>query len=294
MADDSTTGDIPWMKIIFVSLGIVALIFACVAIYRYYSHIVKTQPMLISSPSLMTMARATKIPDLSTTGREYTYNFWININDWSKGYGSVKHVLTRSSDDPSKGTGRSLSNPTIWLYPKDNKLAVRVSTMKSDSDDYDQGVFPQYDVMNALGTQNQLYTVVNPFYYENRQETAGQFLDTTFVCDIANIPLQRWVMVSVIMWNRTIDVYINGMLVRSAILPGIPYFQPKGLNNIYVGHKQPNKTFNGYISRLKYYNRAITAREVMNLYQTGPLPAGFWWNNLKHNIKLTLDVTNDE
>lgn len=293
MADDSSTAGVPWMKIALISIGIVVVIIVCIAIYRYQTSIARSQPMLIESPSLMTMARATSVPALSATGREYTYNFWINVNDWSKGYGHVKHVLTRASTNPSTGNGQVLTNPTIWMYPKDNKLAVRVSTMQSESDDYDQQVFPKYDVMNAPNTTNQKYTVVNPHFYESRTETKGKFLDTTFVCDIANIPIQRWVMVSVIMWNRTIDVYINGMLVRSAVLPGVPYFQPNGLSNIYVGNKNVNKTFNGYISRLKYYNRAITAKEVMALYEKGPMPAGYWWSNLKHNIKMTLDVSSN-
>lgn len=293
MADGSFAAGVPWMKIALISIGIVIVIIVGVALYRYQTTLARSQPMLIDSPSLMTSARASTVPELSATGREYTYNFWVNVNDWSKGYGHVKHVLSRASANPSMGSGKVLTNPTIWFYPKDNKLAVRVSTMKSDSDDYDQQVFPQYDVMNAPKTTNQKYTVVNPQYYESRTETRGKYLDTTFVCDIANIPLQRWVMVTVTMWNRTLDVYINGMLVRSAVLPGIPYFNANGLNNIYVGNSNVNKTFNGYISRLKYYNRSITAKEVMELYERGPMPAGYWWSNLKHNIRMTLDVSSD-
>lgn len=293
MADESSTGaGVPWMKVILIALGMVAVIIACVAIYKYHLSIAKTQPMLIDSPSLMTMAQVPQAPELSTSGREYTYNFWININDWSKGYGNVKHVLTRSSADPTQGKGKLLTNPTVWLYPKDNKLAIRVSTMKSDSDSYDRNVYPNYDVMNAPRT-TQRYSVVNPYYYEQNEKPSEQYLDTTFVCDIANIPIQRWVMVSVILWNRTMDVYINGMLVRSAVLPGVPYFRSSGLKDIYVGNKRANKTFNGHISRLKYYNRAVTAKEVMDLYEKGPLPASYWWTNLKQNIKVTLDVTSE-
>lgn len=291
MAEESTTGaGVPWMKVVLIALGIVGVIIACVAIYKYHLSIAKTQPMLIDSPSLMTMARVSQIPELSTSGREYTYNFWININDLSKGYGKVKHVMSRSNIDPTRGVGKVLTNPTVWLYPKDNKLAIRVSTMKSDSDSYDQQVYPNYESMPAPRTTQQ-YSIVNPYYYEAHDKPSEQYLDTTFVCDIANIPIQRWVMVSVILWNRTMDVYINGMLVRSAVLPGVPYFRSNGLREIYVGNKRANKTFNGHISRLKYYNRAVTAKEVMDLYEKGPLPASYWWTNLKQNIKVTLDVT---
>lgn len=292
MANDSSTSDVPWMKILLISVGVVVVIIACIAIYKYQTTLAKTQPMLIDSPSLMTMAHVTQQTDLSDVGREYTYNFWINIDDWSKGFGKVKHVMSRASTDPTKHSGDVLTNPTIWLYPKDNKLAVRVSTMKSDSDNYNEGIFPEYEYKTDPTMTNQRYTIVNPHYYE-KKGIHEKYLDTTFVCDVANIPLQRWVMVSVIMWNRTLDVYINGMLVRSAVLPGVPYFSGEGLSDIYVGSHSVHKTFNGYISRLKYYNRAVTAKEVMALYERGPLPSGYWWNNLKHNIKLSLDVTSE-
>lgn len=289
----SESTSIPWTKIILVSLALFALIIVVVFIVRYQRLKAKSEVMLLDPPTLMTVARVKSTPDLSAVGREYTYNFWINVNDWSKGYGNLKHVLTRANKSPTAGNGKLLTNPTIWMYPQDNKLAVRVSTMKTQSDTYDSQLFPNYDVMNAPNTTNQKYTVVNPYFYENRETNMDQFLNTTVVCDIANIPLQRWVMVTVTLWNRTLDVYVNGMLVRSAVLPGVPYFSPSGLSNIYVGNERPSKTFNGYISRLKYYDRSVTAKEVKTLYEKGPLPASYWWSNIRQNIKLTLDVTQD-
>ena len=297
MVETNSASDIPWVRIIFISLMIVVLIIICVVIYRQQVTLVKTQPMLISKPTSMTHApiiKAKNKAQLSTVGREYTYNFWINVSDWSKGYGNVKNVLTRSAYNPFT-VPKSLSNPSIWFYPEDNNLAVRVSTMVNNTQ-YDTTLYPDYPQKLQSASGNGVYTVVNPYLYhsvsKNNPEQSS-YLDTTVVCDISNIPLQRWVMVSVMLWNRTLDVYINGMLVRSAVLPGVPLFNVNDLSNIYVGSGRADGTFNGYISRLKYYQRAITAKEVMGLYRTGPLPANFWWSNLKQKIKLTLDVSND-
>ena len=115
---DSTGSSIPWVKVIFVSLGIVALLAICVYIYRRNVHLAKTEPMLISDPTLMSNAPAISgnKAALSTTGSEYTYNMWINVNDWQKGYGNVKNVLTRANSNPFT-TPRVISNPTIWFYP---------------------------------------------------------------------------------------------------------------------------------------------------------------------------------
>jgi hypothetical protein len=294
MDESRAAGGIPWLKVIFVSLAIVAVIAVCIVIYRRQVRLVKTQPMLIPNPTHMSKQPVISgnTAMLSKTGREYTYNFWINVNDWSKGYDSVKNVLTRSKSSPFTNP-QTLSNPSIWFYPKDNSLAIRVSTMANDTQ-YDRQLYPDYQQQTgSVGSAT--YTVVNPYLYHKNPNYADQqyFLDTTYVCDVANIPLQRWVMVSVILWNRTLDVYVNGMLVRSAILPGIPLFDANDLSNIYVGSSRADGTFNGHMSRLKYYNRAITANEVMELYRTGPLSSSVWWNNLKHKIKLTLDVSEE-
>jgi hypothetical protein len=297
MSSPYTSFDIPWVKVIFVSLAIVALIIVCVVIYRHSVTLARTQPMLIANPIMMSPLNVTAAKtkaQMSSVGREYTYNFWINVNDWGKGYGNVKNVLTRSAHNPFT-VPKILSNPSIFFYPEDNNLAIRVSTMKNNVQ-YDPTLYPEYDAVQSPNG-NGVYTVVNPYYYNqsNTQTTASTstHLDTTIVCDVANIPLQRWVMVTVILWNRTLDVYINGMLVRSAILPGVPLFNANDLSQIFVGSNSSQNTFNGYISRLKYYQRAITAKDVMGLYKTGPLPANFWWSNLKQNIKVTLDVSND-
>lgn len=45
---------------------------------------------------------------------------------------------------------------------------------------------------------------------------------------VPNIPLQRWVHVVVTAHNRTLDLYLNGKLVRSRLLDNIPVENNKG------------------------------------------------------------------
>ena len=192
-----------------------------------------------------------------------------------------------------------MCNPTIWLYPETNDLAVRVSTMMPIArmrKKMNPTLFPHYEGVKD-GSSGVEYTNVNPDYYFrgkcNNDPTNCEFVQTTVACDVANIPLQRWVMVTVCLWNRTLDVYINGYLVRSVVLPGPALFDPDALSSIYVGGSGPTDTFGGHFSRLKYYNRAITAQEVMALYKKGPVPAAYWWKTVKHNIEITLDANQD-
>lgn len=298
----SSTDSIPWMTIIIVVVVLVILMIIIVAIYKYQVYLDKNEPMLLASVySAHDVPSIKKNAPISETGQEYTYNFWMKIKDYDKGYNHMKHVLTRSSHDPTKIASRDtgLCNPTIWLYPETNDLAVRVSTMMPSTSmrkKMNPTLFPHYEGVKD-GASGVEYTNVNPDYYFrgtcNNDTTNCEFVQTTVACDVANIPLQRWVMVTVCLWNRTLDVYINGYLVRSVVLPGPALFDPDALKSIYVGGSGPTDTFGGHFSRLKYYNRAITAQEVMALYKKGPVPAAYWWKTVKHNIEITLDANQD-
>ena len=40
------------------------------------------------------------------------------------------------------------------------------------------------------------------------------------VCHVKNVPLQRWVCLIVSVYGRTLDIYLDGKLVRTCVLPG--------------------------------------------------------------------------
>lgn len=285
------------LKIILSIVLLIIFIVIIVLIIQAQQEKAKNEPVLISypvSPVGFGSIASSKAP-LSVTGRESTYNMWINIRDWDQGYGNYKCILQRSGSDPfAGGASPSLedqtpANPSIWLYPKENKLMVRVSTMQDESNSgYDRSIYPNYPTVRASGGK---YTIVNPYFLQkspDRLMEPSEYASPTYVCDVTNIPLQRWVQISVVLWNRTLDIYVNGKLVRSCVLPGVPAHLPG--SQIWIGASDRSNTFNGYISRLKYFNRACTAEEIYNMYLAGPLSTGFWWEVLKTKAKLTLDI----
>lgn len=92
-------------------------------------------------------------------------------------------------------------------------------------------------------------------------------------CDIQNIPLKKWVHVCYVLNNRSVDMYINGMLERSCVLKGIPQ-----LNNADL-HVCQDGGFYGQISRLQYLARAVSPSEVKKFYQEGP------YGGLKYDVR---------
>jgi hypothetical protein len=83
-------------------------------------------------------------------------------------------------------------------------------------------------------------------------------------CDIKNIPLQKWVNITYVLNNRTVDIYIDGKLERSCVLRGVPK-----LNDDPV-HVCDNGGFFGKISNLVYLRYALKPDEVYKIYAKGP------------------------
>lgn len=81
---------------------------------------------------------------------------------------------------------------------------------------------------------------------------------------IPDIPLNKWFNVIIRCQNTTLDIYVNGTIVRSLELSGVP---KQNYGDVYVAM---NGGFNGYISNLWYYNYALGTAAIQNLVNKGP------------------------
>jgi len=83
-------------------------------------------------------------------------------------------------------------------------------------------------------------------------------------CDIKNIPLQKWVHITYVLNNRTVDIYIDGKLERSCVLRGVPKLNDEPVRVC------DNGGFFGKISNLVYFRYAMKPDEVYKIYASGP------------------------
>ena len=171
-----------------MKLGIVALVVG--VIYMIYKHIkdtVTNRPYLVKGEHNGT--EYLKVPGTrirpSKIGYEFTYSFWIYVNDWGHNFNKPKHIFHVGDEN-----GRRVT-PGVWLYPKTNNLMVRVDTYANK----ERNMNPTNN-MNAVKKERP--------------------------CDLVNIPVQRWMHVAVVMINKTIDIYLNGKLTRSCTLENVP------------------------------------------------------------------------
>ena len=132
-------------------------------------------------------------------GGEYSLSFWMYITSWDYRSGLAKSVLqivdTNAPDHALL---------TTILYPNEPKLMVRVHTESPSTGTID-------------------YTANNNFdqLMSGSQGMSSVTLDMP-MCDVQNIDLQRWINVTVVVNGRIVDVYYDGKLNRSCVLPDIP------------------------------------------------------------------------
>ena len=84
------------------------------------------------------------------------------------------------------------------------------------------------------------------------------------IVDISNIPIKRWVHVAIRAENTMLDIYINGVLRERVILQYVP---KQNYSDVMVCQ---SGGFNGNLSNLRYYNKALNAIQLSNIVYWGP------------------------
>lgn len=82
--------------------------------------------------------------------------------------------------------------------------------------------------------------------------------------DIKEVPIKKWVHVAIRMQNTVMDIYVNGIIAGRLTMTDVP---KQNYNNINVNQ---NYGFNGKLSNLRYYSRALNVFEINNVVSTGP------------------------
>ena len=173
---------------------------------------------------------ATGIP--LNPGSDYGLQFWMFVQDWDYKFGQEKEVLMRTDSKD-----KTIVSPRITLHPTDNTLNVYLTTYASGSTATSP---PQAGAANGASANG-----------------------TMFVCAVENIPLQTWFSVSVTVFQRNMDVFINGNLVKSAVIPAVPR---SATGNLLVG---ANGGFSGYVCNVHGQGSQLMPADARSFYGAG-------------------------
>lgn len=108
-------------------------------------------------------------------------------------------------------------------------------------------------------------------------------------CPVKNIPLQKWVNIILTTQTRSVDVYIDGKLVKTCLLQGV-----SKLDSSADVQLCPEGGFSGFVAKLRYYARSINPREAYDIYREGYSDS--WGSELanKYKVKLSFFHENNE
>lgn len=167
---------------------------------------------------------------VGTNGGNYGVQWWMFVQDWNYRFGQEKQVLTRGAD--------GALNPYVYLDAVENTLNVKINLMSG-----------------AAGSGGS--SVPSPVGLTGST-------DDSFVCKVKNVPLQSWFCISLSLSSRNLDIYLNGMLVRSCLLPAVP--KAPGGDATVMG----NGGFSGNLAALNFYAGALNPNMAMAFYKAGP------------------------
>ena len=235
-------------KALVVILGILIVTFIGVLVYNAVASANGEKPIsLTGAPSSPDQAPVpldgkveTIIPASSapiTQSADNGLQFWMYIKDWDHNFGKTKGVIVRRDS-----TNTALSNPNITLHPTNNSLDVSVSI-------YGSGTGAASS--NPAGA--------------NSTSASGD----VYTCSVENVPLQTWFAVSVTVFQRNLDVYINGKLVKSCVLPGVP--RPAA-GDIVVGS---SGGFSGSVCNVHAYPTMLGPSDAASFFSAGTNCASF-------------------
>ena len=163
----------------------------------------------------------------STGGADWGMQYWMYISDWNYKFGQEKDIVKRVAPGNASTTA-----PRVFLSASDNTLNVRVSVYPADG----------------------------------RAAAASPGANTTgdsFTCSVENVPVQSWFAVSITCFQRNMDIYINGRLVKSCVLPGVP---KPAVGDIIVAD---GGGFSGSVCNLHWYNSMLAPEDARAFHAKG-------------------------
>jgi len=87
---------------------------------------------------------------------------------------------------------------------------------------------------------------------------------------LKNIPLQKWVNLTITIDNNVFDVYLDGKLHNSFILPDALFTESSNMDNnkLYL-NGTGLETHNTFLTRIRYIDSAVTTTDAYDIYKDG-------------------------
>ena len=108
---------------------------------------------------------------------------------------------------------------------------------------------------------------------------------TDHTCTVRNVPIQKWVNLIISFNGTTLDVYMNGKLVKTCIMDNVA--EISGDSDAIIS--PAGKTFSGQTSKFKFWNTPMDPQKAWYTYSDGYAPGlglASFFNKYKFRMSL--------
>ena len=186
---------------------------------------------------------ADKLGDGAGHTSNFSYSIWFYVNDWNYHFGQKKTIFTRGKH---QGMG-----PHVSLGAYENNLLVEIPVYNHNG-----GTEAMSNPQPANCDGTDCSDPSRPSHPDSNRHLHK--------CNVPNVPIQRWVNLIISVYGRSLDVYIDGKLVRTCVLPNTAMVNPSS-----SVHLTPGGGFDGWTSNFQYFTDATNPQEAWNIYQAG-------------------------
>jgi len=211
---------------LWIGIGILLLV-GVVYIYFNWSVVASVSNSVIPTAVDGTSGQKLGTGNFPSHGSDYSMQYWMYIDNWDYRFGEDKSVVVRTDS-----TNSAIMNPNVSLDPVNNSLNIGISIYSGGST-------------------------------QASADASGGSTDDHYTCTVENVPLQSWFAVSLTVFQKNVDVYINGKLVKSCVLPGIP---KPALGEVVIG---AGKGFSGLVCGLVINPGALSPAAAATFYAAG-------------------------
>ena len=237
------------------------------------------------------------------------YGIWIYVDDWNFAYGKEKVVFRRVNGD-THGLRVHLGSHTndlkiITNYKSDGTSNSGTSSGSSGSSgtttDYglqqrildSHADLPHYHDASgnaqpgtAPSSQSSGDNFTGMFESSIKEGVTNNLLE--HVCIVKNIPLQKFCHIIVSYNDKALDVYLNGKLVKTCLIPGVPYIDSDA--DVKVTPK--GESYSGYSSKFKFWPAPMDPQKAWDNYSDG-YSTGLGFSNFFAKYKLKVAFENN-
>ena len=214
-------------------VAIIGIILVVVIIYMYsFSNSDTLQDLQNGQTTSQIAADTLADNGTNTPATNFAYSIWFFVNDFNYRYGEKKVIFGRmeptGKTDTTSIEGLSGKNPCPVVY---------------------------------LGANENTVTTALTYQSDTATTSTSSNID---ICEVANVPIQKWVNLVISVYGRTLDTYIDGKLVRTCLLTNIAKVNSD--TDVYV---TPSGGFDGWTSKFQYFANALNPQEAYNIYAAG-------------------------